>query len=107
QAKSGIDCSFRQGQATRRVIDSLEVKVVMRLGQSAICEKKSRIASDRLIKQVHGLRKILLCAWALRGEVDERLGADIQVIRSQVSCRPILHRAVLSRCNLGSKSFRD
>ena len=43
QSEGGIDCGFRQLQATRRVIEAFKVELIVCLSQPAICEKKNGV----------------------------------------------------------------
>src|SRR5438552_11172473 len=90
QAKGGIYCQLRQRQTAERMINLRVVKRVVRPSQPAICEKKSGIATDRLIKQVDRLEKSLLiiCDPCL---LDQRHSADVKVIGHKIVCRSLLY----------------
>src|SRR4029077_9544857 len=86
QVKGGIDRGFCQLEASGRVIDLVQVKLIVRLSQPAICEKKSRVSRDRLVEPLYGLEIILLLLFPLlvRGLVDHRLRSDIKVVGNKV-----------------------
>src|SRR5207244_4322626 len=90
EPKSCIYNRLCQCQASGRVIDFGVVERVVGPSQPAIRKKKGGIASDRLIKQVHRLQKILLTISVI-GSLDQRHGADIKIVGNKVLGRPLLH----------------
>ena len=100
---SGLADKLEAGGA---VIDSAEVKLLMRTRELTIGEQESGIVCDRLIEQTNCVVGLLYPAGVEGRRFKKLLATEIAIIGDNVRCRCLLDRRFLRWCKLGLKLVR-
>src|SRR5205814_10584369 len=79
-------------QTSRGVIESEEVKVIMRVSELALREEERRITFERLFQWVHSFAEVLSANGTKARDNHETFGATVEIVRDQISGRRLLDR---------------
>src|SRR6266511_3825965 len=88
-------------------METEEINPIMRPRELAIGVKERRVACHGLVKQLHGLEKILLCPRAKGNAIDQVFRLQVEIVRNEIRGRWLFDSGFRNRRDFGSKLICD